>query len=109
MQRVIIIPFLVACGSMTEDEFLLSYSQEKCAYTYSCVSEDDQNTLDEIYGSQEQCSEDMKADLVSSVEANNLLFQSSQAKECLAHLETLECNTEPSDDDPCNLVWTIEE
>jgi len=32
-----------------------------------------------------------------------------QAKDCLSYLNTLECNSEPSDDDPCNLVWTIQE
>ncbi len=109
MHRLILIPFLIACGNMTEDEFLTSYSQEKCAYSYSCVSEDEQNTLDEIHGSQDLCAVNMESDLKSNIEANSLVFQSSQAKDCLSYLDTLECNSEPSDDDPCNFVWTIQE
>ena len=107
MHRLILIPFLMACGNMTEDEFFTSYAQEKCAYSYSCVSEDIE--LDQVHGSQEECAVTMEAELKSNIESNDLVFQSSQAADCLAYLDTLECNAEPNDDDPCNFVWTIQE
>jgi len=109
MRHLLLIPFLLACSTITEEDFLVSYSEEKCSQIFSCVSGEDQATLDEIYGSQEQCAIDMQADLSSSIEINGLEFQSQQAEECLSHIQTNECNTESTDEDPCNLVWIVVE
>lgn len=96
---------LIGCSSrVTEVDFIDSYAQERCAKIFSCVSEEEQSSLEEIYGSQEDCASNMKADLESSLDGNDLEYSPTQGSECIAYLEESDC-TEPEDDDPCSNVY----
>ena len=106
MRSILILTFaLVGCSNrVTEEDFIESYAQERCAKIFSCVSETEQSSLEEIYGSQEECATDMKADLESSLEGNDLEYNPTQGAECILYLEESDCE-ESQDDDPCSNVY----
>jgi hypothetical protein len=101
----ILIFTLIGCSSsVTEENFINSYAQERCAKIFSCVSQEEQGNLEDIYGSQEDCAADMKADLESSLEGNSLEYSPTQGSACIVYLEESGCE-EAQDDDPCSNVY----
>jgi hypothetical protein len=76
-----------------------------CANIFSCVAEEDQATLEEFYGSQEQCATDMQEEIESSLEGNDLVYSATQGADCLSHLEEVACGEE-TEEDPCTNVYT---
>ena len=92
-------------GVIQEEEFISSYSQERCAKIFSCVSEEEQENLTSIYGSQEECAEAIKTELESSLEGQELEYNASQGTECIDFLQVLSCDEE-TEDDPCSNVYT---
>ena len=59
-----IFSFFFACSNtISEERFIEVYTQERCAKIFSCVAEEEQESLAEIYGSQEECAAGMKEEL----------------------------------------------
>ena len=99
--------FLCGCQQMIqEDDFINSYAQERCAKIFSCVSEEEQENLSSIYGSQEECATQIRSELESSLseQGQDLEYNASQGTECIDHLQTSTCEEE--EDDPCSNVYT---
>ena len=108
MRSILMLVFtLIGCSSrVTEEDFINSYAQERCAKIFSCVSETEQSSLEEIYGSQEECATDMNAELESNLEGNDLEYSPTQGAECILYLQESSCE-ESQDDDPCSNVYVL--
>lgn len=91
---------------LPEEEFITSYSQERCAKIFSCVSEEEQESLTSIYGSQEECAAAIKSELESSLEGQDLVYNGPRATECIDHLMDSSCEEDDTQDDPCSNVYT---
>lgn len=107
--RIIGFVSILVCGCqqvIQEDEFINFYAQERCAKIFSCVSEEEQESLTSIYGSQEECSEAIKSELASSLEGQDLEYSASQATQCIDFLQLSSCDEEEGEDDPCSNVYT---
>ena len=102
---------ILMCGCqqiIQEDEFINSYAQERCAKIFSCVSEEEQESLTSIYGSQEECADAIKSELESSLEGQDLEYNAPKATECIDFLQLSSCDEEVEEDeeDPCTNVYT---
>jgi hypothetical protein len=93
-------------STINEEDFLVEYTQEVCSQIFSCVSEEDQATLDQFYGSEEQCATDMQDDISESIVENELEYSPQTGAECLEHIRDMSCADEESEDDSCNNVYT---
>lgn len=100
--------FLLACSSkITEEDFVAQYSQEICARIFSCVAEEDQTALEDIYGSQEACAEGIKAELESNIDSETLEYDAKQGAKCIEYLQGLDCSETDPETDPCSNVYLL--
>ena len=101
---------VVLCGCqriLQEEEFINSYAQERCAKIFSCVSDEEQESLTSIYGSQEECATAIKSELESSLEGQELEYNGPRATECIDFLMESSCEEDDSqEEDPCSNVYT---
>ena len=100
---------IIICGCqqvIQEDEFISFYAQERCAKIFSCVSDEEQENLTSIYGSQEECADAIKSELESSLEGQELEYNAPQATQCIDFLQRSSCDEEEGDEDPCSNVYT---
>lgn len=110
--RYLLIFSALLCGCqriIQEDEFINSYAQERCAKIFSCVSEEEQESLTSIYGSQEECADAIKSELESSLDGQDLEYNATRATECIDYLQMSSCEEETDDEeieDPCSNVYT---
>ena len=107
MRNFCFVSFLL-CGcqqTIKEDDFINSYAQERCAKIFSCVSDEEQESLSSIYGSQEDCADTIKSELISSLEGQELEYNASQGTQCINFLQVSSCEEE-EEDDPCSNVYT---
>ena len=96
----------IGCGNRIDEEvFLTEYSQETCANIFACVSEEDLPTIQEFYGSEEECATNMKNEIKSNMEAADLIYDPVAAKSCVDILSTISCEAEPEEYDICTLVY----
>ena len=97
---------LIGCGNrIDESTFLDQYATQYCDNIFSCVSEEDLSTIEEFYGSQEECAADMKADIENNIGETELTYDSKAAKDCIDALSGIECEADPSEYDICTLVY----
>ena len=102
----IALTLLFACGNRIDEEvFLSEYSQEYCANIFGCVSEEDLPTIQEFYGSEEDCATSMENEIKSNMEAASLVYDPVAAKSCVDTLSEISCEAEPEEYDICNLVY----
>lgn len=108
MSMFLFISSFIGCGSqIAEDEFATAYSEEMCARIFSCVAEEDQATLEEIYGSQEACAAGMQAELEANLSSDALVYDPKQGSECISYLQSAECSESDPETDPCSNVYTL--
>ena len=89
----------------TKEDFINSYAQEKCAKILSCFSEEESFTS--IYGTQEECAEDFKEQVESSLNGQELEYNPSQGTQCVEYVQSSSCEEEVEEEnDPCADVFT---
>ena len=107
MAFYLLISTFIGCNSrISEEDFIVEYSQELCARIFSCISTEDQVTIEEFYGSQEECASKIQADIEASLNSQELEYNPQKGKDCVAYLQEVDCNDTSLDDEICNNVYS---
>ena len=105
----VILTLFIGCGNRIDEEvFLTEYSQATCANIFTCVSEEDLPTIQEFYGSEDECATNMENEIKSNMDAAALIYDPVAASSCVETLSTISCEAEPEEYEICNLVYVEE-
>ena len=100
---------IIGCSSIDESTFVEEYSNQYCSNIFSCVSEEDLETIEEFYGSETECASEMQSEITENLSDSVLVYNAQTAKECIDALTSIDCNSDPEEYDICNSVYTEEE
>ena len=100
---------LFACSRLDENTFITQYSNQYCSNIFSCVAEEDLETIGDFYGSETECASEMETEIATNLSNSTLVYDGQAAKECIDALAALECDAPPEDYDICNSVYIAEE
>ena len=95
---------LSAC-SISEEDFLQQYSELLCSQIYECVTEESLESIEAIYGSQENCASTVSEELQNEL-PEGLQFNAQSAQSCLDAFEATQCDDSQPVPADCDLVYT---